>query len=422
MTKSKDTDVLIVGAGAGGLILALSLHEIGVQCRVYETVRELKAIGAGINLLPHGVRELDELGLVSALDKVGIRTKDASYFNQYGQHIYTEAAGQYAGYSWPQFSIHRGDMQKVFLDAVYERLGYDAVVTGYRCTRVDQDSDGVTAHFVDHEGEPQADVRASVVIGADGIHSALRRQFYPNEGEPVYSGLTIWRGVTPFKPFLSGANTIRIGWMDVGKLMVYPIRNNIDDEGNQLMNWVATQVRPRPAEWAWNIEAKHEDFIDAYKDWHFDWLDVPTLLEKTERPLIFPMVDRDPVPTWTFGRATLLGDAAHPMYPRGSNGAGQAILDARYLASAIKRHGVGQDALQDYDKARVPATSKVVLMNRQNPPDAILREVHERTGGKPFDKISDIISLEEMQSISDRYKSVAGFKKDQLASRATSVA
>ncbi|MDD2862965.1 MAG: FAD-dependent monooxygenase, partial [Acidiphilium sp.] len=186
----------------------------------------------------------------------------------------------------------------------------------------------------------------------------------------------------------------------------------------QLMNWVATQIRPRPAKWAWNVEAKHADFIDAYRNWHFDWLDVPTLLEQTERPLIFPMVDRDPVPTWTFGRATLLGDAAHPMYPRGSNGAGQAILDARYLAGAIKRHGVSETALQDYDKARVPATSKVVLMNRKNPPDAILREVHERTGGKPFDRIEDIISFDEMQGISDRYKSVAGFEKDQLARRA----
>ncbi|MGN6621699.1 MAG: flavin-dependent oxidoreductase [Sphingomonas sp.] len=418
MTINKETDVLIIGAGAGGLILALSLHEIGVDCRVYESVRELKAVGAGINLLPHGVKELDALGLVPALDKLGIRTKDASYFNQHGQLIHTEPAGEYAGYPWPQFSIHRGDMQKVFLDAVVERLGPDAVVTGHRCIGIDQDADGVTAHFADHDGEPLPDVRASIVIGADGIHSALRHQFYPDEGEPIYSGLTIWRGVTPFKPFLSGANTIRIGWMDVGKLMVYPIRDNIDADGNQLMNWVATQERPRPAKWAWNVEARHEDFIDAYKDWHFDWLDVPTLLKQTEHPLIFPMVDRDPVPTWTFGRATLLGDAAHPMYPRGSNGAGQAILDARYLADAIKRHGAGEEALQDYDRARVPATSKVVLMNRKNPPDAILREVHERTGGKRFEKIEDVISPEELQAISDRYKTVAGFDKEQLAARA----
>ncbi len=417
----KSTEVIIIGAGAGGLILALSLHQIGVKCRVYEAVKDIKAVGAGINLLPHAVRELDELDLVPALDKVGIRTKDASYFNQFGQLIYTEPAGEAAGYPWPQFSIHRGDMQQVFLNAVRERLGPDSVMTGWRLQKVDQDSDGVTAHFTDPDGNAHPPVRGTILVSADGINSTLRKQFYPEEGDPVYSGLTIWRGVTPFKPFLSGANTIRIGWMTVGKLMVYPIRNNIDSEGNQLMNWVATLERPKPAVYDWNREARLEDMFEPYKDWHFDWLDVPALLQKTDPVLIFPMVDRNPLDTWTFGRATLLGDAAHPMYPRGSNGAGQAILDARYLAGAIKRHGVTEEALQDYDKVRVEATSKVVLMNRKNPPDAILREVHERSGGKPFDKIEDVISAEEMKEISARYKRVAGFEIEQLKARAALV-
>lgn len=413
----KSTEVIIVGAGAGGLILALSLKQIGVSCRIYEAVKDIKAVGAGINLLPHAVRELDELDLVPALDEVGIRTRDASYFNHHGQLIYTEPAGEAAGYPWPQFSIHRGDMQQVFLNAVSERLGPDCVVTGHRLQSVDQDSDGVTANFVDPDGNELPSVRGSILIGADGINSALRKQFYPDEGDPIYSGLTIWRGVTPFKPFLSGANTIRAGWMSVGKLMVYPIRNNIDADGNQLMNWVATLERPRPASYDWNREAKLEDMFDPYKNWNFDWLDVPALLKKTDPILIFPMVDRDPLSTWTFGRATLLGDAAHPMYPRGSNGAGQAVLDARYLAGAIKRHGANQEALKDYDGVRVEATSKVVLMNRKNPPDAILREVHERTGGKRFDKIEDVISNEELKEISSRYKKVAGFEIDQLKSR-----
>lgn len=417
----KTTEVIIVGAGAGGLILALSLHQIGVKCRVFEAVKDIKAVGAGINLLPHAVRELDELGLVPALDEVGIRTKDASYFNKFGQLIYTEPAGEAAGYPWPQFSIHRGDMQQVFLNAVRERLGADSVMTGWRLQKVDQDSDGVTAQFTDPEGNARPPVRGTILVSADGINSTLRKQFYPEEGDPVYSGMTIWRGVTPFKPFLSGANTIRIGWMTVGKLMVYPIRNNIDAQGNQLMNWVATLERPKPAVYDWNREAKLDDMFDPYKDWHFDWLDVPTLLQKTDPILIFPMVDRNPLPTWTFGRATLLGDAAHPMYPRGSNGAGQAILDARYLAGAIKRHGVGEDALKDYDKVRVEATSKVVLMNRKNPPDAILREVHERSGGKPFNHIHDVISESELQEISSRYKKVAGFDIEQLKARAALV-
>ncbi|RDE07858.1 flavin-dependent oxidoreductase [Pelagibacterium lacus] len=413
----KSTQVIIAGAGAGGLILALSLHQIGVDCRVYEAVPDIRPIGAGINLLPHAVRELDELDLVPALDKVGIRTKDASYFTHHGQLVYTEPAGEAAGYPWPQFSIHRGDMQFTFLDAVRERLGPDSVQTGHRLVKVDQDEDGVTAHFVDPEGNALPPVRGGMLVGADGIKSALRKQFYPDEGEPIYSGLTIWRGVTPFKPFLSGANTIRIGWMSVGKLMVYPIRNNIDAEGNQLMNWVATLERPKPESYDWNRHASLDDFFEPYKNWHFDWLDVPALLQKTDPILIFPMVDRDPLKTWTFGRATLLGDAAHPMYPRGSNGAGQAILDARFLAGCIKRMGVGAEALQAYDKERVAATSKVVLMNRKNPPDAILREVHERSGGRKFDHINDVISVDELKSISSNYKQVAGFDIEQLKAR-----
>jgi 2-polyprenyl-6-methoxyphenol hydroxylase-like FAD-dependent oxidoreductase len=414
---TKDTEVLIVGGGIGGLVLALSLHQIGVNCRVYEGVTELKPLGAGINLLPHAVRELDEMGLLPALDAVGIRTKDASYFNHHGQLIYREVAGTAAGYAWPQFSIHRGDLQMLLYKAVLERLGKDSVVTGHKFVSVAQDSDGLTASFKDNEGNDLPKVRANLMVGCDGINSTVRKQFYPEEGDPVYSGLTVWRGVTSHKPFLSGADTIRAGWMPVGKLMIYPIRDNIDAQGNQLMNWVATLERPKPTSYDWNGQAQLEDFIEPYSKWNFDWLDVPALLKKTERYMVYPMVDRDPVPTWTFGRVTLLGDAAHPMYPRGSNGAGQSILDARYITGCFKRKGTTEDALQDYDKVRVEATSKVVLMNRANPPDTILRVVFERTGGKRFKKIEDVISSSEMQEILDSYKAVAGFQIKELAKR-----
>ncbi len=414
---NKDTEVMIVGAGIGGLVLALSLHQIGVNCRIYEAVSELKPLGAGINLLPHAVRELDELGLIPKLDAVGIRTKDASYFNHHGQLIYRELAGQAAGYAWPQFSIHRGDLQMLLLDAVRERLGYDSVVTGYRLASVEQNGDGVTAHFTGVDGDQLSPVRASIMIGCDGITSTVRKQFYPQEGDPVYSGLTVWRGVTPFKPFLSGADTSRLGWMPVGKLTIYPIRNNIDDQGNQLMNFVATLERPKPNAYDWNSQAKLEDFFEPFSTWKFDWLDVPALLKKTKPYLMYPMVDRDPVPTWTFGKVTLLGDAAHPMYPRGSNGAGQSILDARYLAGCFKRKGITEDSMQEYDQVRVQATAKVVLMNRTNPPDTVLRVVFERSGGKRFDKIDDVISKKELQEILDQYKAVAGFEIEELRTR-----
>ena len=418
MTEPDMKDVIVVGGGIGGLVHALQLHKRGISCRVYEAVREIGTVGAGINLLPHAVKDLDALGLLPALDAVGIRTKDASYFNKWGQHIYTEPAGLAAGYHWPQFSIHRGDLQQLLLRAVLDRLGPDSVVTGHRCQGVEQDEDGVTVHFTDPNGASLPPVRGRVAVGADGIKSVVRKQFYPEEGEPVYSGLTIWRGVVPYKPFLSGANTIRAGWMDVGKIMVYPIRDNIDGQGTQLMNWVATLERPRPENYDWNKEAKLEDFFEPYKDWHFDWLDVPDLLMKTPKPLVYPMVDRDPVPTWTFGRVTLLGDAAHPMYPRGSNGAGQSIIDGRVLAERLHEMGVGPAALQAYDKERVEKTAKVVLTNRKNPPDAIMREVHVRSGGKPFKNLHDIISEEELHEILASYKRVAGFHQEQLMQRA----
>lgn len=415
---AKREDVIIIGGGIGGLAFALQLHARGIPCRIFEAVSEIGTVGAGINILPHAVKDLTALGLLPALDAVGIRTKDASYFNKWGQHIYTEPAGLDAGYEWPQFSIHRGDLQQVLLKAVLDRLGPDAVTTGYRCTGVEQDNDSVTVHFTDTAGASLPPVHGRIAVGADGIKSVVRKQFYPNEGDPVYSGLMIWRGVLPYKPFLSGANTIRAGWMDVGKIMVYPIRNNIDGQGTQLMNWVATQERPKPDSYDWNKEAKLEDFFEPYKDWHFDWLDVPDLLQKTPKPLVFPMVDRDPVATWTFGRVTLLGDAAHPMYPRGSNGAGQSIIDGRVLAERLHQMGMTPQALQAYDVERVEKTAKVVLMNRKNPPDAILREAHERTGGKPFKHIHDVISAEEMAEISARYKRVAGFHQDQLVKAA----
>jgi 2-polyprenyl-6-methoxyphenol hydroxylase-like FAD-dependent oxidoreductase len=402
-------DVLIIGAGIGGLAAALELERRRIPCRVFESAPEIKAVGVGINLLPHATQVLGELGLVPALARVAVETQDATFFNRFGQLIYREPLGRRAGYAWPQFSIHRGDLQAVLLDAVKARLGADRLHLGFHCTGFTQDAKGITARFKD-----RGTVTGRALVGCDGIHSAVRRQMYPEEGEPRYSGINMWRGVTRWKPVLSGASMTRAGWLKGGKLVHYPIRNAIDADGRQLVNWLWELETPSYKRWDWNRPARVEDFIAGAEDWHFDWLDVPAFLRAADVVLEYPMVDKDPLPAWSFDRATLLGDAAHPMYPRGSNGAGQAILDASALAANLGRHESVVEALKEYEAARLDVTSSVVLENRRNPPDAILREIYERTGDQPFTDIGELISQLELQALSDRYKKIAGYDKRSL--------
>jgi 2-polyprenyl-6-methoxyphenol hydroxylase-like FAD-dependent oxidoreductase len=406
----KDCEVAIIGAGVGGLTLALNLHEAGISCRVYEAADEIRPLGVGINLLPHAAKELDRLGLLEKLAAVAVTTQESIFFNSHGQYVYSEPAGRYAGYNWPQFSIHRGDLQMVLLEAVRQRLGHGAVAEGHRCKGYEQDADGVTVHF---EGLERA-VRTAVLVGCDGIHSVVRKSLYPDEGAPRYSGVNMWRGAVPWKPFLSGASMVRAGWLSVGKMVIYPIRDNIDEHGNQLVNWVAEIECPQPAKRDWNGRGRLEDFFAAFASWSFDWLDVAAMIKATDTILEYPMVDQDPLPRWSFGRATLLGDAAHPMVPRGSNGAGQAILDVPCLVEQFRRLGINREALTAYDDIRRKATTDVVLMNRKAPPDAILKKVYELTGGKPFARIEDVISSAELAEISNSYKNVAGLNKNVL--------
>src|SRR5688572_30207630 len=392
------------------------LHRAGIPCRIYEAAPELKAVGVGINILPHASRELCGLGLEDALAKVAITTREFCFYNRYGQFIYKEPAGRYAGYDVPQFSIHRGDLQMVLLDAFLERAGTDRVVLGWRCTSVDAEA-GV-AHFEDTvSGKPLESKRGHAVIDCEGIHSIVRKQLYPDEGPPKYSGINMWRGVTRWKPILTGASMIRTGWHKPAKLLLYPIRDAIDTEGRQLVNWVVDIETPEYQKNDWNRPGKLEDFIGPLSDWHFDWLDVPEFIESADAIFEYPMVDQDPLPRWSFGRVTLLGDAAHPMYPRGANGAAQAILDARALSDALRDDPDPVAALKTYEAQRLPATSEVVLANRRAPPDKILQEVYRRTGDKPFRHIDDVISREELAALSESYKRVAGYDRERLKAR-----
>ncbi len=411
--------VVIIGGGIGGLVLALSLHERGIPCRVFEAAPELKALGVGINLLPHATRALAELGLERRLAAVALTTREAAFFNRFGQLIYREPLGRYAGYEWPQFSIHRGDLHAVLVEALRERLGPEALVLGHRCVGVEQDAGGVIARFVDPaSGAPREAHRGAVAVACDGIHSAVRRQLHPHEGPPVYSGVNMWRGVTRWQPILSGATMVRAGWLATGKVVIYPIRDRIDADGRQLVNWVAEIETPQHATSDWSRPGRLEDFIGAYAGWRFDWLDAEAFMRAADTILEYPMVDRDPLPFWTAGRVTLLGDAAHPMVPRGSNGAGQAILDARTLAGCLARERDGAAALAAYEAIRLEAANKVVLTNRSTPPDVILREVWQRTGDRPFARIEDVISAAELAAISGNYQRIAGYARECLGREA----
>ena len=399
---SRDSKILVIGAGIGGLTLALALHARGLSCRLFEAAPEFRPLGVGINMLPHAIRELSRLGLQAGLGAYGVEAREFAYFNRHGQAVFAEPCGRFAGYEYPHFSIHRADLHKVLLDAVMERLGPDAVRLGHRCVGVEQDAGGVTARFDSAES-----AAGSVAIAADGFHSAVRRQFHPSEGAPHFGGINMWRGVTRRKPFLTGASVTRIGTVARGKMVIYPIRQFGD--GAQLINWTTEQPRDdhKPNDWA--TPGRIEDFIEPFADWRFDWLDVPALISDAEFILEYPMVDRQPLGQWTFGRVTLLGDAAHPMYPRGGNGGAQAILDAEALARLLDGFDDPVAALQAYENERLDPTSEIVLTNRDQPPDYIIETVEALTGGEPFERIEDVVDPAELAAISDRYKDIAGY-------------
>jgi 5-methylphenazine-1-carboxylate 1-monooxygenase len=408
-------DVIIIGGGIGGLTLALAIHATGVagRIRIFEAAPEIRPLGVGINLGPHAVKELSALGLQDALAAVACQPQDYAFFTRHGQLVYREPWGLAAGHQWPHFSIHRADLHQVLLDAVLARLGAKSFITGHRCTGFAQSGDRVTASFAGPDGGALETQQAEMLIACDGIHSVARAQFYPDEAPFVYRGINLWRGVTRMPPYLSGCSIARIGARH-STLIMYPIRNNIDEAGNQLVNWVVEIERDVAVPVDWNKPGRLEDFLPIYQDWVFDWLDVPAMMRKADTIFSYPMVDRDPLERWTFGRVTLLGDAAHPMYPQGGNGGAQAIIDAATLARSLQSEPDAETALKAYEAARLPVTSRIVLQNRTAPPNVIVDTVEQRTGGRRFDKLEDIITQDELRAIFERYQKVAGYHVQQV--------
>ena len=411
-----DSKIIIAGGGVGGLTLALELHRLGIESEVFESTRELKPLGVGISILPHASKILTELDIVDALLEHCLIATESVYYNRFGQFIYSEPIGAADGVAWPQLSIHRADLYDVLYATAVKRLGEDHVHLGHRFTSLLQDDQGVTALFEvsdAHGNKEPLEVRGNVLIGADGIHSAVRKQLYPNEGSPLYQGYNMFRGVTRTKPYLSGSTMLRVGWYTSGKLTLYPCRQ-ADADGNQTMNWIAAVESDRHLERDWGREGRLEDFIDIFADWHFDFLDVPKIFETADEILEYPMVDQEPLDQWTFGRVTLLGDAAHPMVPRGSNGAGQAIVDCHSLAENLVSSPDPIDGLHRYEEDRRPKTTAVVYRNRSNPPDAVLREVCLRTNDQPFERLEDVITKAELDALTQGYKETAGYSRQHL--------
>lgn len=409
--------VIIVGGGIGGLTAALCLHQRGIPVRVFERVPELKPLGVGINLLPHAARVIHELGLADILADTAIQTARLSYFNKFGQPIWSEPRGVAAGYPVPQYSIHRGELHLLLYRAALARLGPTCVVTGAGFETARQEGDAVVADIIRTDGTGEFEVRGCALIGADGIHSLVRRAKYPNEGLPRFAKRILWRGTTEAAPFLDGRTMIMAGYQDQ-KFVAYPISQPLAKQGRSLINWIAELSVPfdSPPPQDWNAEVPKSRFAPRFSDWKFDWLDVPGIIDAASVVYEFPLVDRDPLLQWAHGRVTLLGDAAHPMFPIGSNGASQAILDAEALANAFQHLDV-IPALAEYEENRRPATSKIVLLNRQNGPEQVMQIAEERAP-HGFKHVNDVIPNAELEEIASRYKQTAGFTVAEVKSRA----
>jgi 5-methylphenazine-1-carboxylate 1-monooxygenase len=407
-------DIAIIGGGIGGLAAALKLHAAGFHPVVYEAAAELRPLGVGIAIHPYGASELAGIGLDETLEATSVEARDSLYFNRFGQQIYADKIGRRAGYDHSPRLIHRGLLQMMLYRAVLERLGPDAVRLGRACAGLEQDATGVTLFFTSgRNGGAAESASADVVIGADGVRSTVRAALFPDLARPHYSGITLWRGVTRARPYHSGGAILHIGAKSTGTLIVYPILDNVDDTGLTLTNWVIELPGSREIPEDWNCEGDVAQIAQTFDECRLDFLDVPALLRNADVVYQYPMIDHEPLPQWSFGRVTLLGDAAHAMYPRGGNGSNQALVDARVLAEQLAKTSNPVAALRAYQDERLERANALVIANRGDGPDVLLTIVDERTRGQPFDDIENVLPFAEADAIIKNYHRLAGMARPQ---------
>ena len=411
-----DDLVIVAGGGIGGLATALTLHQIGVPCVVHEAVREMRPLGVGINLQPNAVRELYDLGIGEAeLETVGMPAEEWALVGLNGADIYSEPRGRLAGYRWPQYAVHRGKFHMLLHDTLLQRAGPDAVRLGSRVTGYRKDAGGGVTALVEHADGSRSQAHGRLLVGADGIHSAVRAQMHPQQPPIHWGGALMWRGATWARPIRTGASFVGLG-THRHRIVFYPISRPDPQTGLSLINWIAEVTMDKGEGWkqsGWFRQVETSDFLHHFQDWTWDWLDVPALIGGADAAFENPMIDRDPIPTWQDGPVVLMGDAAHAMYPTGSNGASQAIVDARVLGACLVEHGVGPGALAAYDEKLCGPISQLILRNRGAGPFGLLNLVDERCGGA-FDNIDDVIPAEERAAFMAGYKSAAGFAVEQL--------
>ncbi|MGC1505262.1 MAG: flavin-dependent oxidoreductase [Sulfitobacter sp.] len=412
---TQNPTVIIAGGGIGGLTLALTLHQIGVSCLVLESSAQMRPMGVGINIQPNAVRELFDLGITAdALDEIGVPAKEWALVGLNGKEVYAEPRGRLAGYNWPQYAVDRGAFHMLLYKTVLERLGQDAVQLGSRVTGYSLAGDAGVSISVSRENGDNEQRSARLLIGADGIHSNVRAQMHPDQPPIHWGGALMWRGTVRMKPLRTGSSFVGLGTHQ-HRMVIYPI-SPPDADGTCIVNWIAEVTMDNAEGWqqsGWFRPVEIDKFIHHFDQFRYEWLDVPDMLRRADCAFENPMIDRDPIPTWVEGPIALMGDAAHAMYPTGSNGASQAIVDARVIGAQMLIHGVSPAALAAYDEQLCSPISALVLRNRGAGPFGMLNLIDERCGGV-FEDIEAVLPVTERMEFMANYKAAAGFAINSL--------